>query len=153
MIFLKLKLIMLSKRSQTPWNGMDAVMPFILSSRNCMLICSVQIWRSEIGEGEEERHKKTRGYFGVWGWLTGDGFMGVAICQNLYNFSTGPVWMWELDYKESWVLKNWCFWSVILEKTLESPLDCKELQPVNPKGNQSWIFIERTDAKAEAPVL
>ena len=61
--------------------------------------------------------------------------------------------MWELDYKESWVLKNWCFWTVVLEKTLESPLDCKEIQPVHPKGNQSWIFIGSTDAKAEAPIL
>ena len=59
-----------------------------------------------------------------------------------------PVWMWELDYKESWALKNWCFWTVVLEKTLESPLDYKELQPVHPKGNQSWIFIWRTDAEA-----
>ena len=61
--------------------------------------------------------------------------------------------MWELDHKESWVLKNWCFWNVVLEKSLESPLDCKEIQTVNPKGNQSWIFIERTDAEAETPIL
>ena len=61
--------------------------------------------------------------------------------------------MWELDYKESWAPKNWCFWTVVLEKTLESPLDSKEIQPVNSKGNQSWIFIGRTDATAEAPVL
>ena len=61
--------------------------------------------------------------------------------------------MWELDYKESWALKNRCFWTVVLEKTLESPLDCKEIQPVHPKGNQSWIFIGRIDAKAEAPIL
>ena len=61
--------------------------------------------------------------------------------------------MWELDYKESWVLKNWCFWTVVLEKSLESPLDCKGIQPVHPKGNQSWIFIGRTDAKAETPIL
>ena len=61
--------------------------------------------------------------------------------------------MWELDYKESWALKNWCFWTVVLEKTLESPLDCKKIQPVNPKGNQSWIFIGRTDAEAETPIL
>ena len=61
--------------------------------------------------------------------------------------------MWELDYKESWALKNWCFWTVVLEKTLETPLDYKEIQPVHPKGNQSWIFIERTDAKAEALIL
>ena len=61
--------------------------------------------------------------------------------------------MWELDYKESWVLKNWCFWTVVLEKTLEGPLDFKEIKPVNPKGNQSWIFIGRTDVEAEAPIL
>ena len=61
--------------------------------------------------------------------------------------------MWELDYKESWVPKNWCFWTVVLEKTLQSLLDCKEMQPVNPKGNQFWIFIERMDAEAETPIL
>ena len=70
-----------------------------------------------------------------------------------HNWSDLAVVMWELDYKESWVLKNWCFWTVVLEKTLESPLDCKEIQPVNPEGSQSWIFIGRTDAKAETPVL
>ena len=70
-----------------------------------------------------------------------------------YGFSSGHVWMLELDYKESWVLKNLCFWTMVLEKTLESPLDCKEIQPVHPKGNQSWIFIGRTDTEAEAPIL
>ena len=70
-----------------------------------------------------------------------------------YDFSSSHVWMWELDYKESWALKNWCFWTVVLEKTLESPLDCKEIKPVNPKGNQSWIFTGRTDAEAESPIL
>ena len=65
----------------------------------------------------------------------------------------GHVWMWELDLKESWVPKNRCFWSVVLEKTLESPLDCKEIQPVHPKVNQSWIFIGRTDDEAETPIL
>ena len=70
-----------------------------------------------------------------------------------YDFSSNHVWMWELDYKESWAPKNWCFWTVMLEKTLESPLDYKEIQPVHPKGNQSWIFIGRTDAEAETPIL
>ena len=70
-----------------------------------------------------------------------------------YGVSSGHVWMWELDYKENWVPKNWCFWSVVLEKSLESPLDCKEIQPVHPKGDQSWIFIGRTDAEAETLVL
>ena len=68
-------------------------------------------------------------------------------------FSSGHVWMWELDCEESWVLKNWCFWTVVLEKTLESPLDCKEIQPVHPKGDQPWVFIGKTDAKAETPIL
>ena len=70
-----------------------------------------------------------------------------------YGFSSGHIWMWELDYKESWAPKNWWFWTVVLEKTLESPLDCKEIQPVHPKGNQSWIFIGRTDAEAETSIL
>ena len=69
------------------------------------------------------------------------------------GFSSGHVWMWELDYKESWAPKNRCFWTVVLEKTLESPLDCKEIQPVNPTGNQSWIFTGRTDTEAEPPIL
>ena len=69
------------------------------------------------------------------------------------GFLSRHVWMWELDDKESWALKNWCFWTVMLEKTLESPLDCKESQPVHPKGDQPWIFTGRTDAEAEAPVL
>ena len=72
---------------------------------------------------------------------------------HLVKAMVSHVWLWELDYKESWVLKNWCFWTVVLEKTLESPLDCKEIQPVNPKGNQSWTFIGRTDVEAEAPIL
>ena len=67
-----------------------------------------------------------------------------------YGFSSSYVWIWELDHEEGWVLKNWCFWTVVLEKTFESPLDCKEIKPVDPKGNQPWIFIGRTDAKAEA---
>ena len=70
-----------------------------------------------------------------------------------YSFSSSHVWMWELDYKESWALKNWCFWTVVLEKTLESPLDWKQVQPVHPKGDQSWIFIGRTDAEAETVIL
>ena len=70
-----------------------------------------------------------------------------------YGSSSSHVWMWGLDYKESWVPKNWCFSTVVLEKTLESPLDCKEIQPVHPRGNQSWIFFGRSDAEAETPVL
>ena len=69
-----------------------------------------------------------------------------------YGFSSGHVWMWELDCEESWVPKNWCYWTTVLEKTPESPLDCKEVQPIHPKGDQSWMFIGRTDAKAETPI-
>ena len=78
-------------------------------------------------------------------------FANKALYSQSYGFSNNHVQMWELDHKESWVLKNWCFWTVMLEKILESPLDCKEIQPVSPKGNQSWICIGRTDA--EAPIL
>ena len=78
---------------------------------------------------------------------------GGKLGRGKLHFSCDHVWMWELDYKESWVLKNWCFWTVVLEKTLESPLDCKEIQPVHPKGDQSWVFTGRTDAEAETPVL
>ena len=76
-----------------------------------------------------------------------------GLSSQSYGFSSSHVWMWELDHKESWVPKNRCFWTVVLEKTLESPLDCKEIKPNKPKGNQPWIFIGRTDAKAETPVL
>ena len=69
------------------------------------------------------------------------------------GFPSSHVWMWELDYKESWALKNWCLWTMVLEKTLENPLDSKEIQPVHPKGDQSWVFIGRTDAEAETPIL
>ena len=72
--------------------------------------------------------------------------------QN-YGFSSSHLWMGELNYKESLASKNWCFWTVVLEKTLESPLDCKEIKPVNPKGNQSWKFIGRTEVEAKAPIL
>ena len=70
-----------------------------------------------------------------------------------YGVFSSHVWMWELDHKESWVLKKWCFWTVVLDKTLESPLDSKEIKPINPKGNQPWIFTGKTDAEAEVPVL
>ena len=80
-------------------------------------------------------------------------FVNKGLPSQGYGFSSSHVWMWELHHKESWAMKNWCFWTVVLEKTLESPLDCKEIKPANPKGNQSWIFIGRTDAEAEAPKL
>ena len=80
-------------------------------------------------------------------------FANKGLSSQSYGFSSSHVWMWGLDYKESWAPKNWCFWTVVLEKTLESSLNCKEIQPVHSKGNQSWIFIGRTDAEAEAPIL
>ena len=80
-------------------------------------------------------------------------FTNKGLSSQNCGFSSGQVWMWELGHKEDWTLKNWCFWTVVLEKTLESPLDCKEIQPVNSKENQSWAFIGRTDADAEAPIL
>ena len=70
-----------------------------------------------------------------------------------YGFSSGHVWMWELDCEEGWVQKNWCFWTVVLEKTLERSMDCKEIQPVHPKEDQSWVFIGRTDVEAENPIF
>ena len=76
-----------------------------------------------------------------------------GLSNQSYGFSSSHVWMWELHYKKSLVPKNWCFRTVVLEKTLESPLDCKAIQPVHPKGNQSWIFTGRTDAEAEAPIF
>ena len=100
-------------------------------------------------------------FFLVWKWETDQPrqhikkqrhyFANKGPSSQSYGFSSSHVWMWELDYKESWALKNWCFWTVVLEKILESPLDSKEIKPVNPKGNQSWIFIWRTDA--EAPIF
>ena len=89
-----------------------------------------------------QRIKKQRHYFAYKG-----------PSSQGYGFSSSHVWMWKLDHKESWALKNWCFWAVVLEKTLESPLDHKEIKPVNPQGNQSWIFTGRTDAEAETPIL
>ena len=80
-------------------------------------------------------------------------FAKKGLSSQGYGFSSNHIWMWELDYKESWALKNWCFWTVALEKTLKSPLDCKEIQPVHPKGDQSWVFIGRTDVEAETPIF
>ena len=80
-------------------------------------------------------------------------FSNKGLSSQSYGFFSSHVWMWELDYKQSWAPKNWCFWTVVLEKTLESPLDCKEIQSVHPQGDKSWIFIGRTDAEAETPIL
>ena len=80
-------------------------------------------------------------------------FANKGLSSQGYGFTSSYVWMWELEYKEPWVPKNWCFWTVVLEKTLQSPLDCKEIQPVHSKGDQFRVFFGRTDAKAETPIL
>ena len=80
-------------------------------------------------------------------------FANKDLSSQGYGFSSTHGWMWELDYKESWAPQNWCFWTMVLENTLESFLDCKEIQPVHPKGDQSWVFIGRTDVEAETPIL
>ena len=98
-------------------------------------------WKKSYGK-IRHRIKKQRYYFANKGQSS-----------QSYGFSSSDAWLWKLDYKESWALKNWCFWTVVLDKTLESPLECREIKPVNPKGNQSWIFIGRTDAEAEAPIF
>ena len=82
-----------------------------------------------------------------------DTFANKGPSSQGYGFSSNRVWMWDLDHNEGWAPKNWCFWTVVLEKTLDSPLDSKEIQQVNPKENQSWVFIGRTDAEAETPIL
>ena len=104
-------------------------------------IKTVAPWKKSYDQPRQHM-KKQRHYFADKG-----------LSRQSYGSSSSHVWMWELDYKESWAPKNWCFWTVVLEKTLESPLDSKEIQPVHPKGNQSWIFIGRTDAEAETPIL
>ena len=80
-------------------------------------------------------------------------FILKGLASQSYGFSSSHVWMWELDYKESWAPKNWCFWTMVLEKTLGSPLDCKEIKPVNPEENEYWMFIRKTNAEAETLIL
>ena len=92
---------------------------------------------------QPRQHIKKQGHY----------FANKGLSSQSYGFSSSHVWMWQLDYKESWMLKNWCFWTVVLEKTHESLLNWEEIQPVHPKGNQSWLFIGKTDAKAETPIL
>ena len=101
----------------------------------------IEVWK-ESYDKPRQHIKKQRHYFA-----------GKGLYSQSYGFFSSHEWMGELDHKEGWVPKNWCFWTVVLEKTLESPLDWKEIKPINPKGNQSWIFIGRTDAEADAPIL
>ena len=120
---------------------------FFWALKSLQMVTEAMKWKDAFSLEESydqptEHMKKQRHYFASKG-----------PSSQSYGFSSSHVWMWELDYKESWVPKNWCFWTMVLEKTLESPLDSKEIQPVHPKGNQSWIFIGRTDAEAETPIL
>ena len=110
---------------------------------DCIAATSLLCWKYTIVNFQPRQHiKKQRHYFANKG-----------TSSQGYGFSSDHVWMWELDCKESWAPKNWCFWTVVLEKTLESPLDCKEIQPVHSKGDQFWVFFGRNDAKAETPIL
>ena len=93
---------------------------------------------------QRQHIKKQRHYFAD---------KGPSSQSCVFSSSHAWIWMWELDHKDSWAPKNWCFWTVVLGRTLETPLDCKEIQPVHPKGNQSWILIGRIDAEAEAPIF
>ena len=126
---------------------METVTEFILGGSKITENCD---WSHEIkgrlllgrSYDQPRQHiKKQRHYFADKG-----------LSSQSYSFFSSHVWMWKLDHKESWAPKNWCFWTVVLEKTLESPLDCKEIQPVHPKGDQSWIFIGRTDAETGTPI-
>ena len=107
----------------------------------CMQVKTLAPWKKNYDQ-PRQHIRKQRHYLADKGLST-----------QSYGFSSSLVWMWNLNHKESWVSKNWCFWTVVLEKTPESPLDCKVIQPAHPKGNQSWIFIGRTDAEAETPML
>ena len=125
------------------WTGRPGVLQFMGSQRvgyNWETELNWTPWKESYDQ-PRQHIKKQRHYF-----------VNKGPSSQGYGFSNSHVWMWELDYKESWTPKNWCFWTV-LEKTLESPLDCKEIQPVHPKGDQSWVFIGGTDVEAETPIL
>ena len=109
-------------------------------------------WKKSYGQPKQHIQKQKH-YFADKGLSSQSYDFDYMSSQSYMTFSSSHVWMWESDCEESWAQKNWCFWTVVLEKTLESPLDCKEIQQVHPKGNQSWIFIGRTDAEAETPIV
>ena len=123
----------------------ETVSDFILGSSKITADgdCSHEITPWKKSYDKPRQHIKKQRYY----------FANKGPSSQSYGFSSSHVWMLELDHKESWVLKNWCFWTAVLEKTLEGPLDYKEVKPVHPKGNQPWIFTGRTDAEAEVPIL
>ena len=126
----------MEKQRQTLFLGAAKSLQMVTAVMKLKDACSLEEVMTNLGQ----HIKKQRHYFANKG-----------PSSQAYGFSSSHLWMWEMEYKESQVLKNWCFWTVMLEKILDSPLDCKEIQPVNPKGNQSWMFIGRTEA--EAPIL
>ena len=123
------------------WGGAGGAPKSLLMATAAMKLKDVAPWKKSYDQPRQHIEKQ-RYYFASKG-----------PSSQSYGFSSSHVWMWELDYKESWAPKNWCFWTAVLEKTLESPLDCKEIQSVHPKGDQSWVFIGKTDAEAETPIL
>ena len=118
------------------YNGNSKKLYFVGFQNHCRW--ELQPWNSKMLATQKKSYDKPRQHIKKQRHY----FANKGLSSQRYSFSSGHVWMWELDHKESWVLKNWYFWTVVLEMTLESPLDCKEVQPVNPKGNQSWIFTE-----------
>ena len=124
--------------SETLFWGVPKALQMVTAAMKLKDACSLEekLWQLR------QHIKKQRHYFANKG-----------LSSQSYGFSSSHVWMCELDHEEGWLPKNWCFWTMVLEQTLESPLDCKEIQPVNPRGNKSWIFIGRTDAEAETPIL
>ena len=121
------------------FNQTESIFPYLAVQK--LFSTSYTPWKESYDQ-PREHIKKQRHYFANKG-----------PSSQGYGFPSGHVWMWELDCEEIWALKMWCFWTVVLEKTLESPLDCKEIQPVHPKGDQSWVFIGRIDIEAETPIL
>ena len=126
------------KQWETSFLGVPKSLQMVTAAMKLKDTCSLEekLWPAR------QHVKKQRHYFANKG-----------LSNQSYGFSSSHGWMWESDYKESWVPENWCFWTVVLEKTLEIPLDSKEIQPVHPKGNQSWVFIGRIDVEAETNTL
>ena len=137
------------EKTRVPWTARSSNQSILKKispeSLELMLKLKVELkdtpWKESYDQPRQHT-KKQRHYFAK-----------KCLSSQGYGFFSSHVWMWELDYKESWVLKNWCFWTVVLEKTLENPLDCKEIKPVHPKGDQFWVFIWRTDVEAETTIL
>ena len=131
-----------SQSRRTLSNPMDCSLPD--SSVHGIFQARVLEWGAiAFFDNQPRQHIRKQGHF----------FADKGLSSQSYGFSSSQVWMWELDYKEGWALKNWCFWIVVLEKILESPLDCKEIKPVYPRGDQTWIFIGRTDWSLSSSTL